>query len=168
MDSSLFKKGLDSYPLTSVTLNNLLLLLWITIGTVASYIFNPVAGIIYFLFFLITFILLKKLVCANCFYYGKWCSMGWGKLSALLFKKGKVEDFAGSPGMRIAPIVYGFLTLIPIILIIVSMIFKYEFRKIVVLFLFLLLSFYTNFFNRKKACANCKMNMLCPGSLVKR
>jgi len=37
---------------------------------------------------------LLKESCANCFYYGKWCGFGKGKLSALLFQKGDPQRFA--------------------------------------------------------------------------
>ena len=31
--------------------------------------------------------------CANCYYYGKWCSLGRGKLCALWFPKGNPQKF---------------------------------------------------------------------------
>jgi hypothetical protein len=107
-------------------------------------------------------------VCTNCYYYDKWCGIGWGKLSALFYKKGDINDFSKSSGIKIAPLIYGLLMFIPIILIIVSMIQEFNIFKIVVLVLLLLISGYSGSVGRKKSCSQCKMMLLCPGSAVKQ
>jgi hypothetical protein len=35
-----------------------------------------------------------KTSCVDCYYYGKWCALGKGKLASLLFKKGDPLRFA--------------------------------------------------------------------------
>ena len=35
-----------------------------------------------------------KASCVNCYYYGRWCGFGKGKLCSLLFKKGDPQQFA--------------------------------------------------------------------------
>jgi len=110
------------------------------------------------------YIVLRKLVCTNCYYYGKWCSIGWGKLAALFFKPGKVEHFADCSGIKIAPATYGALTLIPVILLVVSLFRQFSAAKIIVLVLLLFISFYSGTVSRKKACTHCKMRLICPGS----
>ncbi|RLG15370.1 MAG: hypothetical protein DRN71_01440 [Candidatus Nanohalarchaeota archaeon] len=93
------------------------------------------------------------MVCTNCYYYAKWCSTGWEKLSCAFFKKGKIENFKTSTCIKIAPFTYGLLTLVPITLLIISLIQQYSAFKFTVLALFLSVSVYSDAISRKKACA---------------
>lgn len=145
-----------------------MMLLWIALGAVACWFLYPLVAWLYLVFAIImVFVVLRKMVCANCYYYDKWCCIGWGKLSALFFKKGEIENFPKSIGIKIAPLFYGLLTLIPIIFIVISIIQGFTISKILVLILLLLISFYSGMISRKKTCAKCKMRLICPGSAVK-
>ena len=86
----LYENGLEEYPISQVLISNFLILLWIGIGAYSAYLLLPLLGYIYALLFLfLIYFLLRKLVCVNCFYYGRICSMGWGKLSSFLFSRGQ-------------------------------------------------------------------------------
>lgn len=164
----LFKEGQIKYSRLHAIIANILMLLWIIIGTISCWFLYPLAAWIYFTAaFLMVFFLLRKLVCANCFYYDKWCGTGWGKLSALFFKRGNINEFTSCTGSKIAPLTYGLLTLIPIALIIISIVRDFSFIKIVVLSLLLIISTYSGFIGRRNICSKCKMKLICPGSAVK-
>jgi len=164
----IFEQGLEEYPKASIILSNLTMILWITLGTIACWFFYPLVAWIYLAFAIIMVgVVLRKLVCTNCYYYDKWCGTGWGKLAALLFKKGSIEKFDTSIGIKLAPLTYGLLTLIPLIFIVISIVQGLTAPKVVVLLLLLLVSFYSGFISRKKACINCKMKLFCPGCAVK-
>lgn len=164
----IFEQGLEEYPKTSIILGNLMMILWIALGTIACWFFSPLVAWIYLASAIIMVgIVLRKLVCTNCYYYDKWCGTGWGKLSALLFKEGSLEEFPTSTGVKLAPITYGLLSLIPLIFIIISIVQGFTVPKVIVLALLLLVSFYSGFISRKKGCANCKMRLICPGCAVK-
>ena len=90
--------------------------------------------------------------------------MGWGKLCALMFESGDIHDFDRSVGQRLAPAPYGVLSLIPLILLIVSLVLAFSPSKLVVLLLFLLVCGYSATAGRKRACAECKMRLTCKGS----
>ncbi|KGP75007.1 hypothetical protein JT05_12975, partial [Desulfosporosinus sp. Tol-M] len=49
------------------------------------------------------------------------------------FKKGKIENFPNIFGLKLAPLTYGLLSLIPLILVIISLIQKFTLFKIAVL-----------------------------------
>jgi len=173
-DIKLYEQGLEEYPKSGIIFGNFIMLLWIVLGTIACYFFQPLIAMIYFVFAVVMiFIVLRKLVCTNCYYYGKWCSLGWGKLSALFFKKGSIEKFSTGIGIKLAPLTYGLLTLIPVVLIIISiireftMIQEFNISKIAVMILLLLISFYSGAISRKKSCENCKMRLICPGCAAK-
>ena len=164
----IYEEGVEEYPKAVIIFGNLMMILWIALGTIACWFLHPVVAWIYLVVAIVmVFVILRKLVCTNCYYYDKWCSIGWGKLSALFFKKGDIEDFSSSTGLKIAPITYGLLTLIPLILIIISFFKGFLISKLIVLILLLVISFWSGTVSRKKTCALCKMRIICPGSAVK-
>lgn len=167
--SGLYKKGIESISAPGIIVNNALIIVWILLGAIACKYISIYAAYIYAAYSVtIVFLVLRKLVCTNCYYYDKWCYLGWGKLSAKLFKKGKMEAFDSSVGIKIAPLVYGSLTLIPILALSISAYnktiqtstFLYIFTGIAVLSIYEALS-------RKKICSQCKMKFVCPGSAAK-
>jgi hypothetical protein len=163
------EKGVEQYPMSRVVLGNILMILWIVVGTIAVWFFSPLVATLYLIVAVVTvYVILRKLVCTNCYYYDKWCSMGWGKLAAALFKQGRIEEFNESIGLRLAPIIYGLLTIFPLIVVIVAIIAEIDFYKIAVLVILLFFSVYSGSISRKSACASCKMNTMCRGSAVKQ
>ena len=163
----LYEQGLEEYPKSSAVLGNLAMLLWFALGTIACWFLSPLLAWIYLGFALVmVYVVLRKLLCVNCYYYGRWCSMGWGKLCALMFESGDIHDFDHSVGQRLAPAIYGVLSLVPLILLIVSLVLSFAPSKLVVLLLFLLVCGYSATAGRKRACAECKMRLTCKGSAV--
>ena len=166
--TNIFEQGLEEYSKASIILGNFIMILWIALGTIACWFLCPLVAWVYLaLAIIMVGVVLRKLVCTNCYYYDKWCGMGWGKLSALLFKKGSIENFNASIGLKLAPITYGLLSLIPLVAIVISVVQGFTVAKVVVLLLLLLVSFYSGVISRKKGCANCRMKLMCPGSAVK-
>jgi len=166
---NLFEDGLEQHPLRRIIVGNLAMLLWFALGALACWYFYPILGLVYLIVAIVlVYVVLRKMVCVNCYYYGKWCSLGWGKLSALMFKKGNLEKFPTSIGLKLAPATYGLLMIVPLILLIVSIIQGFSWNKIIVLILLLLVSSYSGGVGRRVACAHCKMNVICPGSAIKK
>ena len=164
----LYKKGLEKHSKTGIFLGNLAMILWIVFGTIACWFLHPLIAWVYLALALImVFVVLRKLVCTNCYYYNKWCPIGWGKLCALFFKKGNIEKFGDCIGLKLAPLTYGLLSLVPIISVIISLIQNFLVYKIIVLLFLILISYYSGTIGRKKSCSNCKMKLICPGSAVK-
>ncbi|MDD2889121.1 MAG: hypothetical protein PHE49_00590 [bacterium] len=164
----IYEQGLEEHPKITIIFGNFMMLLWLALGTIACRFVHPLIGWIYLTFaLLMVYVVLRKIVCTNCYYYGKWCPSGWGKLSALFFKKGDMEKFSTSVGIKLAPMTYGLLTVIPVILLIVSLFLKFSLPKIIVLVLLFLISFYSGGISRTKSCIRCKMRLMCPGCAVK-
>ena len=164
----IYEAGLEENPKGRILFGNLIMLFWFALGALACWYFYPLLALVYLAFALImVYIVLRKLVCTNCYYYDKWCGLGWGKLSASMFKKGRIEDFNSSVGLKIAPMTYGIFMIIPAVLIIISIIQLFTIYKLGVLILLLIISFYSGGISRKKTCGLCKMRLCCPGSAVK-
>jgi len=168
MNIDLHEPGLEQYPKSGAILGNLIMAGWIAMGTIACWFLDPIAAWIYLAVGTsMVWVVLHRLVCVNCYYYGKWCTIAWGKLAAVLFKKGDIDKFSISIGVKIAPIVYGLVTVIPIILLIVVFVDLVSAPRIVVLVLLAGLSAYSSIINRKKTRAKCKMRLTCPGCAVR-
>ena len=168
-DDELFKEGLEEHPKIRIVFGNLVMLFWFALGALACWYFYPILGLVYFVVaFVMVYIVLRKVICVNCYYYDKWCGLGWGKLTAAMFKKGSIDDFSKSIGLKLAPITYGVLMIVPMILVIISIIQLFSWYKIGVLVLLLLISFYSGGVSRKFSCSQCKMNVICPGSVIKK
>ena len=164
IEIELYQDGLEEHPKSKIIFANIMMVFWIALGTIACWFLAPLIAWIYLAIAVVmVFIVLRKLVCTNCYYYDKWCSIGWGKLSALFFKRGDIENFKTSIGLKLAPLTYGLLSLVPLILVVVSIFLQFSINKIIVLVLLLLVSFYSGSIGRKSACAKCKMKLICPG-----
>ena len=160
----LFEGGLDEYPIGTVIAGNVVMLAWIAIGTVCCYFFNKIAAWMYLgVALLLVYVVLRRLVCVNCCYYGKRCSAGWGKLSAAMFKQGRIEDFNDSMGTTLAPAVYGLLTLLPLVLGTIAAVQHFSAIKPAFLAALLLLGVYSGAISRKRACSRCRMRGYCKG-----
>lgn len=143
---------------------------WVALGTIGCWFLSPLGAWLYLAFAIIMVgVVLRRLVCVDCYYYGKWCATGWGKLSALMFAKGDERRFGSGLGQRLAPITYGLLIAVPVVFIATSFFADHEplLSRIIVLVLLLAVSFYSGSISRKKTCSLCKMRLVCAGSAVK-
>jgi hypothetical protein len=164
----IYQEGLEESPKARIIFGNIMMLLLFALGTIACWFFNPIIAWIYLAFAVIMVgIVLRKLVCTNCYYYDKWCPMGWGKLAALLFKKGDINNFDSSIGMKLAPLTYGNISFIPMIFLIISIVQNFSVVKLIVLIMLITIIVFSATIGRKEACRNCKMRLLCPGAAVK-
>lgn len=164
----IYKQGLETFPLSRVIFGNSMMLVWIGLGTIACWFVYPLVAWLYLAAALIMiYVVLRKLVCTNCYYYGKRCALGWGKISALFFSQGSIDEFGTCAGIKAAPITYGLLTLIPLVLCIIALLQAVTIFKVVVLVLLLAVSVYSGAISRKVACTNCKMRLICPGSAAR-
>jgi hypothetical protein len=86
-------KSYENFPLWIPLLSCALSLSIYALGTI---IFSQLAMlfvVLYLMFCLWIELRILQESCVNCYYYGKTCGLGRGKLCALLFKKGNPEKF---------------------------------------------------------------------------
>ena len=110
-------KCYENYPYWIIIISNLLQLLIYTIGVI---IIKPL-GIIWLLIYLAYIVFLEirllRKSCINCYYYGKRCAFGKGKLCSLFFKKGNIENFATNDNMTWKNLIPDMLvSIIPVII----------------------------------------------------
>lgn len=130
----LYEQGLEEYPKPEVIFDNALMLVWIALGALGCYFLHPVATWAY--------LVLRKLV-------HKWprCALRVGALSALLFRQGGM--------IKIAPVVYGLLTLMPIVTLAISMTISFSTVKLIPLMRVLAISVYSGAVGGKRNCTRC-------------
>ena len=164
----LYDQGIEESSISQIIFGNVMMLGWIAVGTISCWFIHPAIAWSYLAVALVmVFVVLRKLVCTNCYYYGKRCPIGWGKLSAMFFKQGSIEQFSTCAGVKIAPLTYGLLTLIPLVLCIIALVQEFTVPRIIILSLLLIISAYSGSIGRKKSCAQCKMKLICPGNASK-
>ena len=166
----LYKNWLEDYPNTMVVLTNVLLLLWFGFAAYGMSALKlgrlSVFSIVYLLFaFLMLGFVLRKHLCTHCYYYGRWCGTGWGKLSLCLFKE-KSGNY--ELGRKLAGLTWGLLTIVPIVAIPVAMFLHREFLLPGGISLTGFLAvMVVNQLGRKRGCAQCKMRYICKASAAK-
>lgn len=163
--NSLFDKGLEEYPLSVVLIENIVLALWIVLGTIFVSQISVIIGLIYIACALIVIlVVMRKLLCTHCYYYGKRCHVGWGKISSILYDKGNLDEFSTCVGQKIAPIFFGLLALIPMIFGSISLLKNFMISKLILMILLLGTILYSSIVTRKESCGKCKMKNVCTGS----
>jgi len=152
-----------AYPIITVIFQNLFFLLYFGVGFMGMLPIK-ICGVsiisLFYLLFLIAMLLfiLRKHLCTNCYYYGKRCATGWGKLSSLMFKE-KSGNY--ELGIKLAKITWGLATIIPIIAMLLLLVISFSGYRLTLLGLFIFLT-PINFLLHKNSCKRCKMKTFCP------
>lgn len=161
-------QGKESFPLGWIIGENLLhLTIWVLAGALLWPVWMPagipVLTILWAALVVVIQILLKKHNCSGCYYYDKWCHLGWGKLSSALF-----EQDSGNPdlGMKLSLFYLASPPLILIASLIFGIVQNVSPAYWGMLALYVVLNGAT-FPLRKKGCSHCAMREVCPGSAAK-
>ena len=140
----------------------------LSIYVLGAYIFS-LLGILftigYLLFCLWVELRILKYSCVNCYYYGKTCGLGRGKLCALLFRKGNPEKFAEKE-ISWKDLIPDFMALIfPLVGGIIVLIRDFTWLVLALMLILVVLWFFGNALIRGSlACKYCKQKELtgCP------
>jgi hypothetical protein len=141
-------RNAKQYSKVELYLGNLIIILWISLGALSLGLFNPFAAVGYFI--LVAFLVfyeLGKHGCVTC-YYCKTCTIGMGKLPGLFFRQ-KGTANVNRRALRLFPVVYVLLTIIPIIITGFSFLQEASIYKIALIAAILAFSAYTGLVRRK-------------------
>jgi len=140
----------------------------LSIYALGAYIFSQLDfffTVLYLMFCLWVELRILKGSCVNCYYYGKTCGLGRGKLCALLFKKGNPEKFAEKE-ISWKDLIPDFLVLIfPLVGGIIILIRDFTWLIMALMVILAMLWFFGNALIRGSlACKFCKQKELtgCP------
>lgn len=130
------------YSKSLLIFGNVAIALWIVLGAISCWFFNPLVGWLFLVLALVlVFAILRRLGCNSC-YYCKTCTMGFGKLSDLFFGSGTMAGVNSSVRLKLV-FVYGLLSLFPLAFLAVSIMREFAASKIVVLLFLLFLLLYS-------------------------
>jgi len=130
--------------------------LWIPFGL-------PLLTIIWAVLVVVVQILLKKHNCSGCYYYGKLCHLGWGKISSAMFKQDSGDL---NIGMKLSL----FYIVPPPVIFVAALIFAIIKSPVWVYWFILVLFLIFNavsFPVRKKGCGLCAIREVRSGSAAK-
>ena len=154
---------LDEYPIKIVCVSATLTVISYLLGALVLFVIHPVLGFLFLVLAIFTIIVSMKLRCTHCYYLGKYCNFGLGKLAAILFKKGELKEFR-NPKKVVPTAILSFGTmLLPVIAGIGLIVFDFSLINIGLLLVYILLGIMPNFFVRGNFCEKCMQGQLgCP------
>ncbi len=153
-----------NYPVSTVILSNLHSIILYVAGALILFHAGWVYGALYILYVLSLEIRLIRNHCVNCFYWGKTCGFGKGRLSALIFKQGDPKHFCSKSYTFYDLIPDMLVALIPVITGIVLLVIHFKILILTAVLLIVLLTTKGNeFIRRNMVCKYCKQKDLgCP------
>ena len=147
----------DRFPAWIVLLSNLVSLLIYTSGFVITIHASWIVAILYLVAVLAFEYRLLSRHCINCYYWGKTCGFGRGRLSGLFFKQGDPSKFCEKEMSWKNMIPDLLISIIPLILGIVLIIIKFDFLILFAAIMLIGLTTIGNGFIRGKlTCLHCK------------
>ena len=157
-------KRFDNYPFWIVLLSNLLSIIIYGLGFYIMFRLSWMIAVVYLLYILAQEVRLIRNHCTSCFYYGKTCGFGKGRLSALIFKQGDPAKFCQNNFTWKDLIPDILVWTLPILVGIVVLILQFSLSILLaMILLFLFSSFGNQFIRGSLTCKYCKqMELGCP------
>ena len=161
-------KRYENYPMGIVLLSNFVALGIYTFGFLIIFRVGLVFSILYLLFILSLEYRLLRYHCPNCFYWGRICGFGKGKLSSWFFKKGDSSRFCLKEFTWKDMIPDLLISLIPFVVGITVLILQFDIMLLsAVLMLALLTTSGNGYIRGTLTCRHCKQGELgCPAELL--
>jgi len=157
-------KTYENYPIWVVTPSILVTFSIYFLGVLITYRLGWVISIIYLGYILTMEYKLIRNDCINCYYWGKTCGFGRGRISSLFFKKGEPSNFCNNKISWKEMIPDLLVSLIPVIIGMVLLIIKFDLLLLITLFAIIAFATAGNGFIRGTlTCKYCRQRELgCP------
>lgn len=158
----------EKYPFYIVLMSNALNLLIYTSGILILLQAGIYYVIPYIAYILVLEIRLLKSGCTRCYYYGKTCAFGKGRVSSILFSKDESKNFCDKQYTKLGLMIDSLVSVAPLITGIVLMILDFSFSILLLCIAIVLFTTAGNGIIRGKfACKFCKQRELgCPAEKV--
>src|SRR5512145_2836261 len=158
------RNSYENYPIGTVMLSNLVSWAIYGLGFYLMYGLGLVFALLYLQYILILEFRLIRYHCTYCYYWGKTCGFGKGRISALLFKKGDALKFCSRSISWKSMIPDILVSLVPMTVGIILLIIKFNFVQLFALLLLVLLATTgSGYIRGKLTCSFCKQRELgCP------
>jgi hypothetical protein len=159
-------KVYENFPIRLVILCNLVTISIYILGAYILAGFGVWAAMLYLLYCLWLEFRVLKISCVNCYYYGKICGSGKGRLGALLFKQGDPQRFAELEISWVEMLPDFLVSIVPALGGIILLVRNFNWLLVVMLALLLLLTFGGNAIVRGSfMCKYCRQKEIgCPAA----
>ncbi len=157
-------KTFKSFPLWVIAIADAVAFGIYFIGAYIMFRFNAICGWLYLLYCLIVEVRIMRISCIHCYYYGKLCGLGRGKLASLFFRKGDPKKFLEKKVTWKDLIPDLLVSLVPFFLGIYILFNDFSWSMLILILILLFLTTLGNGFVRSNfACKYCKQRELgCP------
>jgi hypothetical protein len=157
-------KAYDDYPRRLVGISVFVSVSIYALGAVILSGFGNIMSALYLLYCLGNEVHVMKMSCVDCYYYGKWCAFGKGKVAAFLFRQGTPGRFAAKSISWKELLPDMLVVMIPLVGGVVLLIRDFSWNTALMLAVLLALSFGGNYVVRSQvACKYCRQRELgCP------
>lgn len=154
----------ENFPIWIVILTNLSSLITYGLGIIIMYRLGLIFMLLYLGFVLILEYRLIRYHCINCYYWGKTCGFGKGRISSMFFESGDVSKFCIKEMSWKDMIPDLLLSLIPVAIGIFLLIVKFDIILLIAIILLVILTTVGNGLIRGQlTCKYCKQRELgCP------
>lgn len=160
------EKRYENYPAWIIAVCNLVpLSIYVTGAAILSG-FSSWVSVVYLLFCLWLEVRLLQKSCTNCYYYGKNCGVGKGRLCALLFKRGDPQRFAAKEATWKELLPDFLVSLLPLAGGIILSFLEFSWLRVVLLAVLIgLASVGTGVIRTNLLCKHCEQGRLgCPAA----
>jgi hypothetical protein len=163
-------KEYENYPIWMVAMSNALSLSIYAIGALIMLGFGILFAALYLVYCAFVEFNVLRRSCVNCYYYGKVCCFGKGKVCSHIFKRGNAKSFVNR---NVSPkdLLPDFLvSIIPIIGSIITLVTAFSWTVLFLLIVLAVLTFSGNALIRGSfACKYCKQRKIgCPAEKMFR
>jgi hypothetical protein len=154
---------LENYPFKIICVSATLTIISYFLGTLVFYVINPFLALVFLLLAISTIVVSMKLRCTHCYYFGKYCNFGLGKLTAKFFNKGDPDEFSSSNKVVPTAILSFGTMILPVIAGIGLIILDFSLVTLSLLLIYIVFGILPNFFVRGNFCDKCVQGQLgCP------
>lgn len=150
----------ENYPKHIIIIRWIILLSAFALGIYVLHEIHEILAIIYILYSVIALTLILPLSrCVSCFYYGKFCNTGWGKIAAYLFRKGDESKYVDHYNYTIF---LHLLWLVPLLAASLQLVRERDVFVAVILVAYLFILFVEKIILKKICCKRCHLREFCP------
>ena len=150
----------ETYPKWVIIFRWIILTLAFTLGIYILADIQLMLGIIYAACSLFALTLVLPLSrCVYCYYHGKLCNTGWGKVAAYLYAKGDESFYLERYNYAI---LLHLLWIVPLLASLFQLVRNKELRYVVIFLIYVLILWMEKVVLKKLACKRCHQREFCP------
>ena len=155
-------KTFENFPFSTIFIANSFTIAIYLIGIYFLLQFHVIYAVLYFIYIILLETYIYKEGCVSCYYYGKFCAFGRGKLAPLFFKKDDPAKFCKKEVNWLKMIPQVILVVIPIIAGIILLVKSFSWFILILVLIPPASWFFANpIIYGKLACPYCKQGAIC-------